>query len=74
MDGQEAVPAGDTPTEQVVPQAGTAPAGIGTVVLVGGSSLMGMIGEVVSEVCPGARQARAQAFTAVVDGLALASA
>ncbi|MCB1336673.1 MAG: Hsp70 family protein [Maritimibacter sp.] len=55
-------------------QAGTAPAGIGTVVLVGGSSLMGMIGEVVSEVCPGARQARAQAFTAVVDGLALASA
>ncbi|WP_316015332.1 Hsp70 family protein [Roseobacter sp. HKCCA0434] len=46
---------------------------IGTVVLVGGSSLMGLVEHVARSACPGATLARAQAFTAVVDGLALAS-
>lgn len=58
----------------VLMQAGVRPHEIGTVVLVGGSSLMGMIAEEAALVCPGAEMARAQAFTAVVDGLALASA
>jgi hypothetical chaperone protein len=60
--------------EDVLTQAGLRPGGIGTVVLVGGSSLLGMIPEVAGSVCPDARIARAQAFTAVIDGLALASA
>lgn len=55
-------------------QANVTPDAVGTVVLVGGSSLMTMITETAREVCPGARQARAEAFTAVVDGLARATA
>lgn len=57
----------------VLMQAGVGPADIAAVVLVGGSSLMKMIAQVASGVCPGARADRADAFTAVVDGLALAS-
>ena len=46
---------------------------IDTIVLVGGSSLMGLIEREMREVCPGAAVARTEAFTAVVDGLALAT-
>ena len=53
---------------------GTAPAEIGHVILVGGSSLMALVSDVLREVCPAARTSRAEAFTAVVDGLALATA
>ena len=47
---------------------------IGSVILVGGSSLMAFVAEQSRQLCPGAQLLRAQAFTAVVDGLALASA
>lgn len=53
-------------------QAGVQPGEIGTIVLVGGSSLMSLVGGVAGALCPGARQVRAEAFTAVIDGLALA--
>ncbi|WP_281841753.1 Hsp70 family protein [Sinisalibacter aestuarii] len=53
-------------------QAGVGGNDVGTVVLVGGSSLMALVGRAALQVCPGARVARAEAFTAVVDGLALA--
>ncbi|RWR30702.1 Hsp70 family protein [Sinirhodobacter populi] len=54
--------------------AGTGAGEIGSVVLVGGSSLMSMVGAAAEAVCPQAEQSRAEAFTAVVDGLALATA
>ncbi|NIZ11024.1 Hsp70 family protein [Pseudooceanicola sp. HF7] len=54
--------------------AGVTPDQISAVVLVGGSSLMGMVSEVAEALCPAARVERAAAFTAVVDGLALAAA
>ncbi|WP_374290639.1 Hsp70 family protein [Paenirhodobacter enshiensis] len=47
---------------------------IDTVVLVGGSSLMLLVSEEAQALCPKARVTRAEAFTAVVDGLALATA
>ena len=53
--------------------AGTAPSEVDHVVLVGGSSLMAMVSEEVARVCPSSRISRAEAFTAVVDGLALAT-
>ncbi len=53
--------------------AGVTPGAVGTVVLVGGSSLMSLVTDTVAEVCPDARQVRAEAFTAVVDGLARAA-
>ncbi|WP_121062696.1 Hsp70 family protein [Chachezhania antarctica] len=46
---------------------------IDTIVLVGGSSLMSLIEREMREVCPGAAVARTEAFTAVADGLALAT-
>lgn len=46
---------------------------IGSVILVGGSSLMNMISDEARAICPQARIVRSQAFTAVVDGLALAT-
>ncbi|TCO72823.1 Hsp70 family protein [Rhodovulum euryhalinum] len=49
------------------------PAEIGSVVLVGGSSLMSLVEAEARAVCPAARLVRADAFTAVVDGLALAT-
>ncbi|RJL06399.1 Hsp70 family protein [Paracoccus siganidrum] len=54
--------------------AGIAPERVGSVILVGGSSLMALVAEAALRLCPGATLERAQAFTAVVDGLALASA
>jgi hypothetical chaperone protein len=54
-------------------QAGTSPAQVDHVILVGGSSLMRMVRDEVQAVCPTARVSQAEAFTAVVDGLALAT-
>lgn len=54
-------------------RAQTAPGGVDHVILVGGSSLMGIVTDVMRQICPAARVSRAEAFTAVVDGLALAS-
>ncbi|MBN9889091.1 Hsp70 family protein [Salipiger abyssi] len=50
------------------------PMQIGAVVLVGGSSLMRLVADAARAVCPGARLRRSEAFTAVIDGLALATA
>jgi hypothetical chaperone protein len=47
---------------------------IDAVILVGGSSLMGMISQEAQALFPDATQDRADAFTAVVDGLARATA
>ncbi len=58
---------------EVLMQAGVAPAEVGRVVLVGGSSLMEMVVEQARAVCPGAQVSRSEAFTGVVDGLALAT-
>ncbi|ARE40338.1 Putative heat shock protein YegD [Rhodovulum sp. P5] len=49
------------------------PADIASVVLVGGSSLMSLVEDETRAVCPGARLIRSDAFTAVVDGIALAT-
>jgi hypothetical chaperone protein len=46
---------------------------IGTVILVGGSSLMGLVAQEAQALCPKAALQSADAFTAVVDGLALAT-
>ena len=53
--------------------ANTGPEKIGSVILVGGSSLMNMISDEARAICPQARILRSEAFTAVVDGLALAT-
>jgi len=53
--------------------AGVAPEAIDRVVLVGGSSLMALVSEGAQVLCPNARILRSEAFTAVVDGLALAA-
>ncbi|OCX63038.1 molecular chaperone DnaK [Thioclava sp. SK-1] len=59
---------------ETLTQAQVTPADIGTVILVGGSSLMKMIADEAQLICPGAALERSEAFTAVVDGLALATA
>lgn len=46
---------------------------IGRVILVGGSSLMSFVTDEMRTLCPDAEILRSQAFTAVVDGLALAT-
>ncbi|WP_116133533.1 Hsp70 family protein [Tropicimonas sp. IMCC34043] len=51
-----------------------APGQIASVVLVGGSSLMKLVEDEAIAVCPAARLHRSDAFTAVIDGLALATA
>jgi hypothetical chaperone protein len=53
--------------------AGVRPDQIGRVIMVGGSSLMGFVGAEMRALCPGAQQLQSEAFTAVVDGLAIAS-
>jgi hypothetical chaperone protein len=53
--------------------AGVEPNEIGRVVLVGGSSLMRFVSDEVRALCPQAEFLQSEAFTAVVDGLALAS-
>lgn len=53
--------------------AGVMPSDIGRVILVGGSSLMSFVSDEMRALCPDAEILRSQAFTAVVDGLALAT-
>ena len=60
--------------EHTLTLADVAPPQIGTAIMVGGSSLMGLVADQVGRLCPSARIARSEAFTAVVDGLALATA
>ncbi|SMR71006.1 hypothetical chaperone protein [Aliiroseovarius halocynthiae] len=55
-------------------RAGVAPGAVTTAILVGGSSLMQLVADEVTATCPAARLERSEAFTAVVDGLALATA
>lgn len=50
------------------------PDAIDRIILVGGSSLMNLVSEEAATLCPAARILRSEAFTAVVDGLALAAA
>lgn len=59
---------------ETLTQAGLAPEAVGAVVYVGGSSLMHVVERACAKVLPEARAIREEAFTAVVDGLALASA
>lgn len=54
--------------------ASVAPDRVGSVILVGGSSLMRLVSQEVAALCPNAQVFRSEAFTAVVDGLALATA
>jgi hypothetical chaperone protein len=54
-------------------RAQTAPQQIKSVVFVGGSSLMGMVSREMATLCPTSQQDYGEAFTAVVDGLALAT-
>jgi len=49
------------------------PKDIGRVILVGGSSLMRFVSDEMRALCPDAEIMRSEAFTAVVDGLALAT-
>ena len=49
------------------------PDDIGRVILVGGSSLMGFVTAEARALCPTAEILQSEAFTAVVDGLALAT-
>ncbi len=53
--------------------AGVAPERIGRIILVGGSSLMRIVSEETRALCHGAEVLRSEAFTAVVDGLAMAA-
>ena len=57
----------------VLAVADVAPEAVSAVILVGGSSLMGLVGEVAQTLCPRAELHRSEAFTAVVDGLAMAT-
>lgn len=59
---------------QTLTLADVTPDQVENVILVGGSSLMGLVSSVAAELCPDAAILRSEAFTAVVDGLALASA
>lgn len=59
---------------ETIARAGLRPDEIGSIILVGGSSLMRLVSDMARDLCPGATQHRSEAFTAVVDGLALATA
>ncbi len=59
---------------ETVALAGLRAGEIGSVILVGGSSLMRLVTEMAGELFPAATLQRSQLFTAVVDGLALATA
>jgi len=57
-----------------IADAGCQPAQVDMVVFVGGSSLMGVVRQVLGQSLPDARQENAEVFTAVVHGLAIAAA
>ncbi len=58
---------------ETLKRASVAPGEVGQVILVGGASLMDFVSEEAQLLCPGVQISRAEAFTAVVDGLALAA-
>ena len=58
---------------ETVALAGLCPGDVGSVILVGGSSLMRLVTDMAGDLFPAATQQRSQVFTAVVDGLALAT-
>ena len=58
---------------ETLTMAGIAPDAIGAVVYVGGTSLMSIVPDAVKTVLPNARAIQSEAFTAVVDGLAIAA-
>jgi hypothetical chaperone protein len=53
--------------------AGLSPDRVGSIIFVGGSSLMQLVTDMARDLFPSARLQRSNAFTAVVDGLALAT-
>ncbi|MGB3408689.1 MAG: Hsp70 family protein [Jannaschia sp.] len=59
--------------QQTLTLSNVRPDSVSRLILVGGSSLMGFVADTMSELCPAAEVLRAQAFTAVVDGLAIAA-
>ena len=59
--------------EETLAIANVSPADIGAVILVGGSSLMNFVADEARQICPAADLRYSDAFTAVVDGLALAT-
>lgn len=63
----------DRALAETLARAGLPPEAIGSVVLVGGSSLMDLVSDLAALRLPRARLLRSEAFTAVVDGLALGS-
>jgi hypothetical chaperone protein len=63
---------GDTARETLA-LAGCQPDDLGEVILVGGSSLMQLVRAEMQQLCPKAKIRTADAFTAVVDGLAIAA-
>ncbi|MDS9467848.1 Hsp70 family protein [Paracoccus sp. MBLB3053] len=58
---------------ETIEMSGARPDQIDRVILVGGSSLMGLVRDVAQTLCPNAELKHSEAFTAVVDGLALAT-
>ena len=60
--------------QQVLDMAGIGADQVGTVILVGGSSLMRVVEAQLATLCPGAEMTRGDAFTAITDGLAIAAA
>lgn len=66
-------PALDAAAAETLARAGVPAAAVDSVILVGGSSLMGLTERMAQRLCPQARLYRSEAFTAVVDGLALAA-
>ncbi|MDQ1901343.1 Hsp70 family protein [Paracoccus sp. WLY502] len=58
---------------ETLARAGVLASDIGDIVLVGGSSLMNLVTNLTARMMPGACLHRSEAFTAVVDGLALAT-
>lgn len=63
-----------TAIRQTLFSAGIDPMAVETVVLVGGSSLLSLVQDEARAACPAAKLHRSEVFTAVVDGLALATA
>lgn len=60
--------------QETLKRADVAPDQIGTVVYVGGSSLMRVVTNAIKDIFPNAAQEQTAAFTAVADGLAIATA
>jgi len=59
--------------DETLRRAGIAPGEVGSVILVGGSSLMTLVSQEAEAACPQARIERSDAFGSIVDGLALAA-